>query len=116
MGYYLTSTKDMQKVINRIKEVGIKAYEYYNCIPTKIITVNEDMDEFSKGTVMIYYDNRNEEDINPLRFLGFGFEGLYEDEEKVEEIESFGKYRCVIYYDNEINLTDKKVTIEEFVF
>lgn len=117
MNYYVTSTteKNMDKIINRIKEVGIKCYNYHNCYPTKIITLLRNVDDFKKGQRIIYFENKNDHDIEYMKLLGFGFDGLFEDEEKIYEIESFGKYRCIIYNEDEITLPDKDIEVKEFI-
>ena len=55
-------------------------------------------------------------EIEYMNILGFGFQGLYEDEEKVNEIEEFGKYKCRIYTDNDIYINPKYISETEFEF
>ena len=56
------------------------------------------------------YDNKEgvfintDKEINVMELLAFSFSGLIEDDEKMTEIERFGKYRCIInyVYDDEV--------------
>lgn len=118
MKYYIThSNKEgFNKIIERIKDVGKNAYIYYNCIPINIIELKEDYEEFNKGDKFIVYENYNDYDIDYIRFLGFGFEGLYTDEEKIKVIEDFGKYGCVLYDDDEINIPEDLIIKTDFIF
>ena len=117
MNYYLTSNTEtnMNKIINRIKEVGMQCYNYYNCYPTKIITLMKDTGDFKKGQTIIYFENKNDYDLEYMNLLGYGFNGLYEDGEKIKEIEKFGKYRCIICDEDDIKLISNSVEIKEFI-
>ena len=118
MKYYITHSNSIgfNNIISRIKDVGINAYKYYNCIPTKIIELLEDYKDLKKGDKLIVFENYNDNDIDYLRFLGYGFEGLYEDNEKIKVIEEFGKYRCILYTDKEIEFPNNIIKEIDFTF
>lgn len=79
------------KIIDRIKELGINYYKYREYYPVYII--HKDID-------YIYFETKK--DIEYFTYLlGYGFEGLVEDEEKIDMIEQFGKYNCIIERINE---------------
>lgn len=110
-GYLMTSTR-FNKVLERVKELNKKYYEYREYIPVYIIKFNKDFDEYSKNENAIIFSC--EEDITITYLLGYGFDGLIDDEDKIKEIEEFGKYRCYIkYFDGDI--PDDIFTIEEAI-
>ena len=91
-GYLITSNTEMDKIIERIKELGIQYYSYRNIKSIKIIFLN--------NRQYIYFET--EKDItNEMILLGYSFEGLIETKDKWDEIEQFGKYRCIINRINE---------------
>ena len=96
-GYFITSEKKnkFEAIVNRIKEMGKDMYEYYHCYPQYIITFKHNYNDFQKNQKVIYFNCENQ-DMDNLHFLGFGFEGLVDVEDKIKEIESFGKYGCII--------------------
>ena len=110
-GYVMTS-KYFDKVLKRVKELNKKYYTYRNYIPVYIIKFNKDYDDYTKDENAIIFSC--EEDIMTTYLLGYGFDGLIEDEDKVKEIEEFGKYRCYLkYFDTEI--PDDIINIEKII-
>ena len=89
-GLLLTSLK-INQVISRAQELGYKYYNFRNFNPVYIIEFNEQYNGNKKGLLF-----NCGLDITPLNLLGFGFEGLFTDEEKINQIEQFGKYRCSV--------------------
>lgn len=88
-GYVIShnTNEGFQKILDRIRELGKKYLEFRNYKAAYLIKYN--------GIDSIYIETGR--DITDLcNFLGYGFEGLYTDEEKFNEIEEFGKYRCII--------------------
>lgn len=100
-GYFITNdtNKGLEKIKERIINVGIEYYKRHKLYPVYFAMYNNE-----KGIFI-----NTDEKISPMELLAFGFSGLVEDEEKVEEIEKFGKYGCVIdYVDNmEINIIEE---------
>lgn len=115
-GYLMScSVKNgLTKIENRIREMGVKMYKYYNCMPELKITFKRSYKDYKKSQTVIYFNNAKQ-DMNYLHFLGFGFEGLFDDIDKMNEIESFGKYRCII---NEVDdeLDEDIISVDKFIF
>jgi hypothetical protein len=93
------------KIIARVQELGERYYKFRNLFPVYKVTI--------EGNKYIYMESENK-NIELMNILGFGYEGLIEDMEKINEIEQFGKYRCII---DEIdkNIPDDKIIIENII-
>lgn len=96
-GYFIThKTKDgLRKIEERIINVGIDYYKRHELFPVYCATYN--------GNEGVFIHTNRE--INVMELLAFSFSGLVEDEEKIDEIERFGKYRCIIDYVCEDDIT-----------
>lgn len=118
MDYYVTHSTvgGFKIIVDKIKDTGENAYKYYNCVPLEIIELKEEYDEFEKGKQFVFFKNYNDHEIDYYRFLGFGFEGLYEDTEKINVIEQFGKYRCIVYTSEEVEFPENIICRTPFVF
>lgn len=106
-GYFITheTSKGMKKIIDRIKDVGIQYYERHDFLPIYIINI-----EGKKG-IFIVTDSEIKDVFN---LLAFSFSGLVDDEDKVTEIERYGKYRCIVKFYDEL-LVDKNY-VNQFEF
>lgn len=100
-GYFIThsTSKGLGKIKERIVNVGIGYYKRHNLYPVYSAVYND------KEGIFVNTDK----EIEPMELLAFGFSGLVEDEEKIEEIERFGKYRCIVEYvdDMEIKIIEE---------
>jgi hypothetical protein len=115
-GYLISheTEKGITNIINRIKEMGGDMYSYYKCIPELLIWCSKDNEIFIKDKTYIYFncDHMNMEYMN---LLGFSFEGLFDSEDKINEIESFGRYGCIIEKVN-TTINKKNFIIKDFEF
>lgn len=109
-GYLMSNNtqRGLNKIINKIKENGIEMYKYYNCIPRYIISFYDDSKEY------IYFESKKH-NIEYMNLLGFSFEGLVDSDDKINELESFGKYGCEILEIND-NFDKNDLIIRDFVF
>ena len=116
-GFFVThkNQKGFDKIIERIRELGVDVYNYYNCMPEYIIIVKKEFMDYKINNQIIYF-KCSDMNFNKLHLLGFGFNGLFEDEEKIMEIEKFGKYRCIINDINNIEISNDKIEILNFIF
>ncbi len=116
-GFFVTNNNKngFDKIVKRIREVGVNAYNYHKCMPRYIIIFKEEVLDYTKGNQIIYFECDNLE-LNRLYLLGFGFEGLIEDEDKINVIEEFGKYRCVVNSMNNIEINDQYIEVFKFEF
>lgn len=114
-GYLLTSstTINYNKIINRIHELGKRMYDYYNCNPKYVITFKDDYKNIDQGKYIYIECEDNNKIENEMNILGFGFQGLLTDEEKIKEIENFGKYRAYIISVN-TEIDDSIISYEDF--
>lgn len=105
-GFFIThnTKKGLDKIKERIMCVGIDYYKKHKLYPVYCATYNQ-----RDG---IFINTEKEKEIEPMELLAFSFSGLVEDEEKVDEIERFGKYRCIIsYLDNEeVNIISELIS------
>lgn len=88
-GYIINSTSNekVNKIIERIKYMGIDFYKIKKYYPVYLIQY--------KDNQRVYIESAEEID-NYMNILGYSFEGLVDDIDKVTEIEEFGKYACII--------------------
>ena len=108
-GYLMTSV-NYDKVMRKIEELGDRYYSFRKYKPVYKITFKDDYGEYSKDEKGILYTC--DEDIQLITLLGYGFEGLYEDEEKIKEIEDFGKYRCYVKYFDNVEISEDIIDME----
>lgn len=102
-GYFMTSI-NYDKVKSKVEELGDRYYSFRKYKPVYEITFKDDYDEYSKNEKGIFCSC--DRDIQLITLLGYGFEGLYEDEEKIREIEDFGKYKCYVKYFDNIEISE----------
>lgn len=100
-GLLLTSPK-YQLVLKKIYELGEQYYNFRHFTPLYLIKFIEDFGEYKKGEEGILFSC--DDNIEFINLLGYGYEGIYEDDDKINEIEEFGKYRCYVEYFNNINI------------
>lgn len=93
-GYLLcnNTSNEFDSVVKRVKEMGIGYYNYRKYLPVYIINYN--------NKPCVYFETQKDLEL-PMYLLGYSFEGLIDDDERINEIECFGKYRCqIIRVDN----------------
>lgn len=105
-GYFVThnTSKGVEKIKDRIREVGIDYYKRHKLYPLYNISIE------NQNGIFICTDEISE----VFNLLAFSFSGLVDDEDKITEIERYGKYRCIITFYN--NLTIEDIFVKEFDF
>lgn len=81
-GYVITNPDKFKfnKILGKVMQLGDAYYKRLGC------------DIEIRATEIIFRCDTSK--IEPMQLLDFSFAGLYTDEEKVNEIENFGKYEC----------------------
>lgn len=108
-GYLIThnNKNGFSKIKEKVLELGEKYYKFRHLYPVYLVNLD--------GNNYIYMES-SDENINLINVLGFGFEGLIEDEDKINVIEEFGKYRCVVNSMNNIEINDQYIEVFKFEF
>ena len=93
---YLLICKNYTKTLDRINKLGKSYYEFRNCKNVYSILFKEEYKQYNKDTKGFFFICEN--NIEMINLLGYGFEGLFDDEDKINEIEEFGKNISAIEY------------------
>ena len=98
-----TSKQNMNKIIDRIRFMGKEYYLFRKCYPIYLVTIDNEQ--------KIVFEA--DQELSELMYLlGFSFEGLITDDEKINEIEEYGKYRCYVEKLEEI---PQNIIIDEMI-
>ena len=115
MKYYITheSTHGFNKILYRIKSMPANMYDYYKCFPTKILKINNNGVVFHEGQEVIVFEGEKVEPV--MRLLGFSFDLMFDDyERRVREVENYGKYQCITFEEDDVDLSKEQYTEIKF--
>ena len=115
MKYYVThkNKNGFMKIVDRIKSRPKEMYESYKCFPTKILIINKDSEMFKSGQMIVVFEG---EEVDPtMRLLGFSFDLMFDDyERRIREVENYGKFQCIVFNDEEIDINKEQFVETNF--